>query len=258
MYLEMDTIDSHSALPLYAQVETILAGNIADGTYGPGTRLPNETELVEKYAVSRTTIRQTVQNLIRRGLVEIRRGKGTFVLEPKITQELTKLSGFVEDMSALGHRASARLLDKQIVPSSDVVARHLGLTAGTRVVRIQRVRLANDVPISFDETYLPREIGEKIIENDLETEPIFSLLEEKYNMPLIEAEYRLEAVSADSTVARALRIRAGSPIFLIERTSFCEGHRPIDYERLYYRGDQVRFVTRLARRAKTRAKGGRR
>jgi GntR family transcriptional regulator len=254
----MTTLDSSSALPLYAQVETILAADIASGAYPPGSRLPNETELVEKYAVSRTTIRQTIQNLIRRGLVEIRRGKGTFVLEPKITQELTELSGFVEDMHALGHRPSARLLDKRIVPSSEAVARHLALGAGTRVVRIQRVRLANGVPISFDETYLPREIGEKIMENNLETEPIFSLLEEKYDMPLIEAEYRLEAVSADAVVARALGVRTGSPIFLIERTSFCEGPRPVDYERLYYRGDQVRFVTRLARRAKTRAKGGRR
>jgi GntR family transcriptional regulator len=253
----METIDSTSALPLYAQVETILAGNIANGTYAPGSRLPNEAELVERYAVSRTTIRQTIQNLIRRGLVEIRRGKGTFILEPKITQELTELSGFVEDMNALGHRATARLLDKQIVSASEDVARHLALEAGTRVVRIRRVRLADGVPISFDETYLPRQIGEKIIENNLETEPIFSLLEEKYNMPLIEAEYRLEAVSADSTVARALGIRTGSPIFLIERTSFCEGPCPVDYERLYYRGDQVRFVTRLARRAKASAKGGR-
>jgi GntR family transcriptional regulator len=253
----MDGVDSSSALPLYAQVETILAANIANGTFPAGSRLPNEADLIAQYAVSRTTIRQTIQNLIRRGLVEIQRGKGTFVLQPKITQELTELSGFVEDMRALGHRPSARLLDKQIVPSSETVARQLSLTTGTRVVRIQRVRLANDVPISFDETYLPREIGEKVIENDLETEPIFSLLEEKYDMPLVEAEYRLEAVSADATVARALGIRTGSPIFLIERTSFCEGHRPVDYERLYYRGDQVRFVTRLARRGKARAKGGR-
>src|SRR5580698_5666134 len=247
----MATIDSSSALPLYAQVEAILADKIASGKYSPGSRLPNETELVERYAVSRTTIRQTIQNLIRRGLVEIRRGKGTFVLEPKITQELTELSGFVEDMNALGHRPSARLLDKQIVPSSEAVARHLALSAGTRVVRIQRVRLANDIPISFDETYLPREIGEKIIENNLETEPIFSLLEEKYDTPLVEAEYRLEAVLADMTVARALGIAAGSPIFLIERTSYTIGHQPVDYEKLYYRGDQIRFVTRLARRPRT-------
>jgi GntR family transcriptional regulator len=241
-------IDHHSPLPLYAQVEAIIASSIADGTFPSGSRLPNEDELVERFTVSRTTIRQTIQNLIRRGLIEIRRGKGTFVTQPKITQEFTELSGFVEDMQSLGRQASARVLDKQIVPASESIARQLALTTGALVVRIQRVRLADKAPLSFDETYLPREIGEKIIENDLETEPIFSLLEQKYKVPLLEAEYRLEAVSADATVARALRIAIGSPIFLIERTSYSVGQQPIDYEKLYYRGDQIRFVTRLARR----------
>jgi GntR family transcriptional regulator len=244
-------VNPNSPLPLYAQVESILAAGIADGTYPAGSQLPNEDELVERHAVSRTTIRQTIQNLMRRGLVEIRRGKGTFVLPPKITQELTELSGFVEDMQSLGRQASARLLDKQIVPASESVARQLAVPAGTLVVRIQRVRLADNAPLSFDETYLPRTIGERIIENDLETEPIFSLLEQKYDTPLVEAEYCLEAVSADTTVARALGIGVGSPMFLIERTSYTTGHQPIDYEKLYYRGDQIRFVTRLARRSRT-------
>ncbi|HEY2016855.1 MAG TPA: GntR family transcriptional regulator [Bryobacteraceae bacterium] len=241
-------IDPDNPLPLYAQVESILAAGITDGTFPVGSQLPNEDELIQRYAVSRTTIRQTIQNLIRRGLIEIRRGKGTFVLQPKITQELTELSGFVEDMQSLGRHASARLLDKEIVSASESVARQLAITAGTLVVRIQRVRLADNAPLSFDETYLPREIGERIVENDLETEPIFSLLEQKYDTPLVEAEYRLEAISADTMVARALAISAGSPIFLIERTSYTTDHRPVDYEKLYYRGDQIRFVTRLARR----------
>lgn len=246
----MQGIDPRSALPLYAQVEAALAAAVADGTFTPGSLLPNETALIRRYGVSRTTIRQAIQDLVRRGLVEIRRGIGTFVLQPKITQELTELTGFVEDMRALGHRPTARVVDHRVLPSSAAVARHLEMKAGTEVVRIQRVRLANEVPVSFDETYLPREIGEKVLENDLETKPIFTLLEEKYGTPLIEAEYRLEAVSADTKVARALGVRPGSPIFLIERTSFTEGNRPVDYERLHYRGDQVRFRTRLTRRAK--------
>jgi GntR family transcriptional regulator len=245
-------IDSSSPLPLYAQLESILAAEIASGTFASGTQLPNEEELIEHYGVSRTTVRQTIQNLVRRGLLEIRRGKGTFVLQPKITQELTELSGFVEDIQSLGRQASARLLDKQTVPASECAARALAISVGSPVVRIQRVRLADNSPLSFDETYLPKEIGERILENDLETEPIFSLLEQKYNTPLLEAEYRLEAVSADTTVARALGIGAGSPIFLIERTSYTTGHQPIDYEKLFYRGDQIRFVTRLARRPRTR------
>ena len=68
--------------------------------------------------------------------------------------------------------------------------------------------------------------------------------------PGVEAEYKLEAAAADPVVAQALQVSAGSPIFLIERTSYTEGNRPVDYERLHYRGDLIRFVTRLARRAK--------
>jgi GntR family transcriptional regulator len=235
--------------PLYAQIEAVLAASIADGTLAPGARIPSEDSLIERFGVSRTTVRKTIQNLTTAGLLEIRRGTGTFVATPKITQELTELSGFVEDMHALGRTPTARVVSKELVEATQTVARQLALAVGAPVVRIQRVRLADNVPLSFDETYLPRDIGEKIIENDLETEPIFSLLEQKYHVPLVEAEYRLEAVAADATTAHALGIPAGSPVFRIERTSYSAGHRPVDYEQLHYRGDQIRFVTRLARRA---------
>ena len=240
--------DRPNQLPLYAQVEATLAARIADGTYAPGTQLPNEASLLANFGISRTTLQKTVQNLIARGLIEIRRGKGTFVTQPRLTQPLTELSGFVEDMRAHGRQPSARLLAKRIESASDAVAGKLSLKPGAQVVHIQRVRIADGTPLSFDETWLPKDIGEKIIENDLEAEPIFALLEEKYGLPLIEAEYRLEAIAADKAVARALEIAPGSPIFLIERTSYCDGNRPVDYEKLYYRGDQIQFVTRLARR----------
>ena len=233
---------------LYSRVETVLASEIADGDLKVGDQLPTEDSLIARFEVSRITVRRAIQNLVGRGLVEIRRGKGTFVAAPKITQEFTELSGFVEDMHALGRKPTARVIGKKIVPADTAVASHLALTKGERVVRIHRVRLANGVPISFDETYLPLEIGKKIITNNLKVEPIFSLLERKYNVPLIEAEYKLEAVAAEAEVAAALRVKQGSPIFRIERTSYSTGNRPVDYEKLYYRGDLVRFVTRLARK----------
>jgi GntR family transcriptional regulator len=248
--------DPDSRLPLYAQVENIIFSRISDGSLPPGTRLPSEDSLVQEYAVSRTTVRAAVQSLIQRGLVEIRRGKGTFVTHPKITQELTELTGFVEDMQALGRRATAKVLDQQIVAATQIVARELALPQGAPVVRIQRVRLADGLPLSFDETYLPKEMGEKVMADNLQTEPIFSLLEQKYRTPLVEAEYRLEAVGADATVARALCVDLGSAIFLIERTSYSTEHRPVDYEKLHYRGDQIRFVTRLERRTPVLRKGG--
>jgi GntR family transcriptional regulator len=185
---------------------------------------------------------------VSRGLVEIRRGKGTFVAAPKIKQELTELSGFVEDMHAVGRKPTARVIGKEIVTADATVASQLALTKGERVVRIRRVRLADGIPLSFDETFLPLEIGKKIITNNLKVEPIFSLLE-RYDVPLIEAEYKLEAVTAEAEVAAALKIKQRSPVFRIERTSYSTGGHPVDYERLHYRGDLAQFVTRLARKA---------
>lgn len=225
-----------------------MASDIARAVLIAGSQLPPEDNLTARFGVSRTTVRKAVENLVARGLVEIRRGKGTFVAEPKIRQELTELSGFVEDMVALGRTPTARLLDKRPVAASDAVAAQLGVSVGTQVYRIERIRLADGIAMSFDETYLPLDIGEKIGSHDLEAEPIFSLLEDKYALPLVEAQYQLEAVTANEHVAHALGIAPGSPIFLIERTSYCDGPRPIDYEKLHYRADLIKFVTRLSRR----------
>jgi GntR family transcriptional regulator len=239
---------AHESL-LYSRVETVLASEINNGDLKVGDQLPTEDSLIARFGVSRITVRRAIQNLVSRGLVEIRRGKGTFVAAPKITQDLRELSGFVEDMHALGRKPTARVIGKEIVTADATVARQLALTRGERVVRIRRVRLADGVPLSFDETYLPLEIGKKIMTNDLKIEPIFSLLERKYNVPLIEAEYKLDAVAAESEVAAALKVKQRSPIFRIERTSYSTGSHPVDYERLHYRGDIVQFVTRLVRKA---------
>ena len=168
-------VDPQSRLPLHVQIEAALESFMADGMWLPGSRLPSEGSLIARFAVSRTTIRTAIQSLIARGFLEIRRGKGTFVVQPQITQELTELTGFVEDMQALGREASARVLDRRIVAASETVARALALSRGAAVARIQRVRLADGSPLSFDETYLPQELGEKIMAEDLEHQPIFSV-----------------------------------------------------------------------------------
>ncbi len=237
-----------NSLPLYARVESALAEDIAAGRLTPGQQIPTEGELVARFAVSRITVRKAVENMVMRGLVEIRRGKGTFVAEPRLRQDLSALTGFVEDMVALGRNPTAKLLGFERIPAGSQVARHLDIAPGAMVYRIERVRLADGAAVSFDETFLPDDIGERIVKEDLEAEPIFALLEDKLGLPLIEAQYQLEAAAADKRAAKALGVQKGSPIFLIERTSYAEGQRPVDYEKLHYRGELIKFVTRLPRR----------
>jgi GntR family transcriptional regulator len=240
--------DTHRHFPQIAHVEDALVERISSGVLIPGTRLPTEDKLIAEFGVDRMAIRTTIQNLVQRGFVENRGKGGRFVTRPKIAQELTELTSFVEDMQAVGRSATATVIDHRIVAATEAVAKKLSLPVGTIVIRIQRVRLADQMPLSFDETYLPRELGEKVIAENLETEPIFSILETKCGVPLVGAEYRLESALADPGVAEALQIRERQPVFLIERTSYSEGDRPVDYEKLHYRGDQIQFVTWLARR----------
>src|ERR1700743_1973802 len=109
-------------LPLYAQVEDVLVARISSGALPIGAQLPSEEELIREFEVSRTTIRTTIQNLVRQGLVEIRRGRGTFLASPRIVQELTELTGFVEDMKVLGRMPTARVLSRGVVAGDLFVA----------------------------------------------------------------------------------------------------------------------------------------
>jgi len=237
-----------SAVPLYYRLQQHLEKQISEGRLKLGGRFPSEAELIREYGVSRTTVRKAIQELERLELIEIRRGKGTYVRSAKIIQELDGLTGFVEDMMALGFQPSAKVLETRIVDASEEVARQLQIPVGSPVNRIKRVRIADDVPISLDETYLPLEVGRNIVKEDLRVYPIFSLLEEKYDTVLLEAEYRLGAVPAGLEIARALGIRAKDAVLLIERTSYTVDRRPVDYEKLYYCGNRIGFLLRLTRR----------
>ncbi|EGD53684.1 GntR family transcriptional regulator [Gordonia neofelifaecis] len=232
--------------PLYAQVEAALAARLGVDLH-PGDRLPTEDELIAEYGVSRITVRRALQNLVARELVVTRRGVGSFVATPRFTQPLTALTGFVEDMDAQGVNSRARVLSVEEIGAPAAVSEALRLPPGEAVVAIERVRVAAGHPVSYDRTYLPQDVGRLVAQDDLENEPIFALLENRHDTPLVEASYALTAETADATVAEALQIPTGSAIFRIERTSFTTGRIPVDYEILHYRGDAITFTTRLPR-----------
>lgn len=234
--------------PLYAQIEDALLARITTGL-APGDRLSTEDHLIKEFGASRITVRRAVQNLVARGVVVTQQGRGTFVAERQLEQPLTALTGFVEDMEALGLGASAELITAETVPASPAVAAQLDLLTGSPVDFIERVRLAEGRPVSFDQTWLPGGLAEGVVREDLENQPIFTLLEEKHGIPLREATYRLRATRATEHVAEHLQIAPGEPILLVERTTFTTGKEPIDYELLHYRGDAITFVTSLSRPA---------
>lgn len=244
----MAEIERSSPVPFYRQLADILREQIVSGRLKAGHRLATEFELMERFRVSRTTVRQTIARLQREGLISVQRGKGTFVATTKIEPELSALTGFVEDMQALGLSASAKVLGVHNEKCSAQVAEALGLGEGELVTRVTRIRLAEDVPVSFEYSYLPLEFGQRVAQENLELLPIFTLLEDKYGVPLGEATYLIEAAPAGRAVAEALGLSRGAPVLAIERTTYSVDGLPVDFEQMYYRGDRLRYTMRLKRR----------
>ena len=244
----MTRIQRGSSVPFYRQLADILREDIRSGRLRVGQRLATEFELMERFGVSRTTVRQTIGRLRKDGLVSVQRGKGTFVGTVRIEPELSSLTGFVEDMHALGLSASARVLGVATVKADERVAEALRVGPGESVTKITRVRLAEEIPVSFEFSFLPLALGQRIAQENLEVHPIFSLLEDKYGITLGEAVYRIEAVRATRPVAQALDIERGAAVLAIERTTYTASGEAVDFEQMFYRGDRIRYSLRLKRR----------
>jgi GntR family transcriptional regulator len=232
---------------LQYRVRSFLLDQIRSGKVMPGDRLPTEQELEDRFGVSRITVRNAVSQLEGMGLLFRRAGQGTFVAQPKIEQELSRLTGFVEDMHAIGMTASARVEKIAELQAPAYVALRLGLKVGEKVTYIERVRLGDDEPLSYDVTYLPIGIGRRVARENLIDNPIFDLLERKYGMKLGSAEYTVESTTASRDIARHLHIGPGDPVLLVERTTRDRNGKSIDYEKLHYRGDRFRYRVTVQR-----------
>lgn len=233
--------------PRHEQVSEWLRRQIETESYGPGTQLPSESELCERFGVSRITVRRALQTVEHEGLIYRRQGLGSFVREAPLRQGLVRLTDFAQDLERAGLEATSRVLLHQQEAVAPDVAAFLSLTPGTKVVRLDRLRLGNGMPLAFDCTWLPLFYGQLLEGRDLEQETIYRILERDYEIPVVSGRYRLEAVCADAAVAEAMEITAQHPLLVIKRTSHTVGERPIYFQRRYYRTDRVSFELELAR-----------
>ena|SRR5690606_1774524 len=236
-----------SPLPLYVQIRDELRCNILEGRYAIHERLPSEHELMARFDVSRITIRQALRDLHKEGLLFSAQGKGTYVSKPKAVQNVQRLQGFGEAMSAQGYEATARLLSIQEEPKpAKPVLAALQLAPGTSVIEVKRVRYLNREAVCVENSYFPLEIGQRLFGLDLSVD-IFPLLENHFGLALGHADISLDATLANDEVQHYLGLKAGEPILRVERLTHERNGRPIDFEYLCYRGDAFKYHFRVDR-----------
>ena len=234
-------------VPLYHQLKLVLQRDIVQGIYKPGGRLPSEPELIRQYGVSRITVRQALDELEAEGRVVRRHGKGTYVAEPRIEQELLRLTDFVEDMQQAGQNPSSRVLAFVHEPTRPAIAKALNIVSGTEVVRVDRLRLAEERPIAYDTTWLPLRFGDLLSGMDLGQETIYHILETRYAIPVLSGAFYITATEATAQQAAHLEVAPGSALLVIRRISYTTGDEPIYVQERYYRPDRVQYRVMLRR-----------
>lgn len=237
----------HSAVPLYAQLRERLRARIADGSYPQGARLPAESEISAIFGVSRITVRQALGDLQKDGLIVKAPGKGSFVARRTPSQDLSRLEGFGEAMSRQGHQIVNRVLSHLDTAASPLVSARLGLAPGAPVTEVRRVRYLDRQPVSFEVTYLPPAVGQRLRKENLAERDIFLILEVDYGIALGHADIQIGAMGADPALATALGVAPGAALLRIERLTWTADGQPLDFEYLYVRGEAFQYGLRLPR-----------
>lgn len=235
-------IDKQSPIPLYYQLAEHIREQIRSGELRPGDQLPSERLLSEHYGISRMTVRQALAYLVREGALVARHGLGTFVAEPKLTYDALHLLGFTEEVMRRGGKAISRVLEQQRVTPPPRVAQLLQLNVGDEATHIVRLRLAGDIPLLLETTYVPTALCPGLEREDLATQSLYAIMEQNYGVRLARSQQTLEAALANDYESRLFGIEPGAPIILFEGVTYDERGRPAEYCKAAYRGDRFKFA----------------
>ncbi len=210
---------------------------------GVGTALPSERQLSADLGVSRLTVRAALDDLAREGYLVRRRGSGTYVQQPKISQYLT-MTSFSEDMRRRGMAPSSRTLSLTRQLAGARLGRSLNVSPGEEIVVVRRLRLADGVSMAIETLHIPASIVPGVTPKELEGS-FYELLRTKYRVEIATGSQAIEPTVTNEEESAALGVPLHSPAFLFERTSRDGAGRTLEFVHSIYRGDRYRIVSEL-------------
>lgn len=234
-------------VPKYYALKEQINRAIESNIYMPGDAIPSEHELTERYSVSRVTVRRAIDELVNEGRLYRIQGKGTYVHEDKISEDLLLLTSCTQDIINLGMTPSRKTISSDVVEADSTRRSALNLGEGERVFRLERIYYANKLPINHTVTYLPHRMFPGIEEIDFSQHSLYQTLRDRYQTDVVEALRTIQAVAARGDIARYLQVDPGSPVLFFSCVTMgevCGCHLPIETFDCHYRSDKFRFYIR--------------
>ena len=231
----------------HEKVKKHLQNEIVDGYYEAGDQLPSEKRLCDYFDVSRVTVRHALHTLENEGYIFKKQGVGAFVAEKNLKKNLVRLTDFSEDMKKAGLKSSSKLISLKKVDPVKEVNDILNLRPDMKLIQVDRVRFGSGKPVAFDVTWLPPGYGQLLFDEDLTTQTIYNIIEDKYEIPILAGSYRITAANAGEYIAGHLNLEPESAVLEIDRCSRTTGNKKVYFQKRYYNPDYVSYVVELSR-----------
>ena len=233
------------ALPAYQRIQSAIRKRIESGELQPGNPVPSERDLARTHRVSLMTARHALAFLEREGLVERRRGIGTFVAPPKI--HFNKLMSYTEQMAARTLTAGAKILFAKIIDNENEAAARLSLPPTSSIIKLERLRHASGEPFALETCYLNAAEFRGLLDAPIARESLFAILERDYKLELGYADEEVDATAADPRIAEFLAIPRREPLLRIRQVIYSTKGKAIMYVLGFYRSDRHNLVIRRFR-----------
>lgn len=231
-----------SSIPLHIQLSGLLKEEILKGAMKE--KIPPERELMEQYSVSRSTVRRSVAALINDGILESRRGSGTYIYNRPVEEWLGNLATYNKTIDDLGMKPGAKLLSHGVEASSPELK---NITQMDKVYFINRLRLADDIPMAIETQYYPVDIGKQLSKFNLNEIVIYEVLETSLGIKLWEADQVISSAMPTKEEAQLLDILESESILVIERSTCDYDGNLVEYLRGIFRSDMYAFRIKLSR-----------
>ena len=240
----MSMLRANSLVPLYEQLYLRLRTAIEEGDLSVGGPVPSERQLAADYGISRVTTRKALDRLRQEGFVRAYQGRGSFVApgapggaERTRTAERMTFQGFSAAMLDHGLVPSSKLISRGIVSATGAIAHYLGIGENERVIRIRRLRLANDTPMALHTSYLLYPLCCSILEIDLEKQSLYRILQESLSIRLAHVDREARAISGSDQDLAFLDLRPPALLMQVMRRTFDEDGRVVEYLQAVQRED---------------------
>ncbi|MFC6164010.1 GntR family transcriptional regulator [Lactiplantibacillus dongliensis] len=226
--------------PIYIQIHNQIKQAIEAGRWAVGDRIPSERELAGQFDVSRMTLRQAIQTLVDEGILERRVGAGTFVANQKVQEKMSGVTSFTDLMLAQGKVPSSKTISYHVTSPSLSESEKLSLKPNEQVLRMERIRYGDDVPICFEVATVPERLVKQFTKDEV-TSSLYRTLEEKAGLVPGKAQQTVSAMSASERIAEYLSVRRGDALLRLRQISYLQTGDPFEYVRTQYVGNRFEF-----------------